>query len=191
MDNKQKRTLLSLLYRTMLIISILCLFVTIFLCSQRIYKNVDSVMWLDITLICLSCVLFILCISDIVTTKKLDGKYALAKFYYIVILLTFISVITLSIYVWMADIEIVNYISYFLPIGLLIGAEIVQILSFITGLKLTGLSRRTTITLDSSSPAPNFDDEIELKKKLDALNRKLAIKKLQDEINDAEKKLDE
>ncbi len=191
MDNKQKRTLLSLLYRTMLIISILCLFVTIFLCSQRIYKNVDSVMWLDITLICLSCVLFILCISDIVTTKKLDGKYALAKFYYTVILLTFISVITLSIYVWMADIEIVNYISYFLPIGLLIGAEIVQILSFITGLKLTGLSRRTTITLDSSSPAPNFDDEIELKKKLDALNRKLAIKKLQDEINDAEKKLDE
>ena len=85
MDNKQKRTLLSLLYRTMLIISILCLFVTIFLCSQRIYKNVDSVMWLDITLICLSCVLFILCISDIVTTKKLDGKYALAKFYYTVI----------------------------------------------------------------------------------------------------------
>ena len=62
---------------------------------------------------------------------------------------------------------------------------------FVVGLKLTGLSRRTTITLDSTSPAPNFDDEIQLKKRLDTLNRKLEIKKLQDQIDDVEKKLDE
>ena len=37
---------------------------------------------------------------------------------------------------------------------------------------------------------PNFNDEILLKKRLDELNRKLEIKKIQDQIDEVEKKLD-
>lgn len=192
MDNKQKRIMLSLIYKTMLIISIICMLVSIFLCAKKLYQNdAFSVMWLDITLISLACILIILSLCDIITTKKLDGKFTLAKCYYMVILLTFIATICLGIYVWMSEINFVDYLSYILPIGLILGVEIFQIICFIIGMKLTGLNRKTSIVIDSSSPAPNIDDEIELKKKLDNLNRKLEIKKLQDQIDDVEKKLDE
>ncbi len=191
MDNKQKRVLLSLIYRTMIVITFICLVTAIFLSARRLYLQTSIVTWLDITLTTVASILLLLTLCDIVTTKKLDGKYTLAKCYYIMILLTFLATIALGVYVAMSDITFVDYLSYVLPIGLILGVEVFQVIYFVVGLKLTGLSRRTTITLDSTSPAPNFDDEIQLKKRLDTLNRKLEIKKLQDQIDDVEKKLDE
>ena len=191
MDNKQKRVLLSLIYRTMIVITFICLVTAIFLSARRLYLQNSIVQWLDITLTTLAGILLLLSLCDIVTTKKLDGKYTLAKFYYAIILLTFLATIALGIYIGTSNINIVDYLAYLLPIGLILGVEVFQVIYFIVGLKLTGLSRKTTITLDSTSPAPNIDDEIQLKKKLDSLNRKLEIKKLQDQIDDVEKKLDE
>ena len=91
----------------------------------------------------------------------------------------------------MSEVNYLDYIPYLLPIGLIVGAQIFGIIAFIVGLKITGLNRKNIIVLDENSPAPNFDDEIELKKRLDSLNRKLSIKKLQEQIQEAEKKLDE
>lgn len=192
MNQQQKRNLSFLIYRTIIVINICCLLVNVLLCARKLYlNNAFSLTWLDITLISLSCILFILTLFDIITTRKLDGKFTLAKCLYIVILLTFTAIIALGIYVWVTDIDIVNYLWYILPIGLILGVEIFQIIGFLIGIKLIMLNRKTTVVIDPTSPAPNFDDEIELKKKLDALNRKLSIKKLQDQINDIERKLDE
>ncbi len=192
MDNKQKRMLLSLIYRTLLFISLISIAIVIFLSIKNlITSDNQAIFWLDIVMLCISIMMFLLIIIDIVTTKKFRNKYILAKFYYTITLLTFVGLIALALYVWMSEVNYLDYISYLLPIGLIVGAQIFGIIAFIVGLKITGLNRKNIIVLDENSPAPNFDDEIELKKRLDSLNRKLSIKKLQEQIQEAEKKLDE
>ena len=192
MDNKQKRMLLSLIYRTLLFISLISIAIVIFLSIKNlITSDNQAIFWLDIVMLCISIMMFLLIIIDIVTTRKFRNKYILAKFYYTITLLTFVGLIALALYVWMSEVNYLDYISYLLPIGLIVGAQIFGIIAFIVGLKITGLNRKNIIVLDENSPAPNFDDEIELKKRLDSLNRKLSIKKLQEQIQEAEKKLDE
>ena len=56
---------------------------------------------------------------------------------------------------------------------------------------LSKLNKSTTVTLDSTSEVPNFDDEVMLKKRLDEAARKLEMKKIQEQIEATEKKLDE
>ena len=53
------------------------------------------------------------------------------------------------------------------------------------------LNANTTLTINSVSEVPNYDDELMLKKKRDELNRKLEMKKVAEEIESMKKELGE
>ena len=64
-------------------------------------------------------------------------------------------------------------------------------LMLFVGLSLIKLYKNTTLTIDSVSEVPNYDDELMLKKKRDELNRKLEMKKVAEEIESMKKELGE
>lgn len=192
MDNKQKRKLLILIYRTIFLFAFLALATTTYFCIDKlVFKTETSVLWLDITILCY--VFFILCfmIADNIATRRMSNKYRIAKFYYLVFVTSFIALVVIGILVYAQKINILNYISYILPIGLLFLTEIVLLVNFTLGLTLSKLHKSTTVTIDSSSETPTFDDEVILKKRLDELNRKLEMKKVQEKIENIEKELNE
>ncbi len=191
MDNGQKRKLLTLVYKTISFFSVIAIICTLYLCVDKTVTKSNNVLWLDATLIALSCLILIFILSDFIATKKLYNKYYIAMLYYIFFILSFLSLIALGIYCYKVQIDISLYFSYILPLGLIFATQIVLIVNFVLGLIISKLYRNNTITIDSVSDTPNFDDEVLLKKKLDELNRKLSIKKIQDEINRVEKELDE
>lgn len=192
MDNKQKRKLLILIYRTIFLFAFLALAATTYFCIDMIvFKSETTILWLDITILCF--VFFILCfmVADNIKTRKMTNKYRLAKFYYLVFVASFVSLVVIGIMVYAQKINILNYISYILPIGLLFLTEIVLLVNFTLGLSLSKLHKNTTVTIDSSSETPTFDDEVVLKKRLDELNRKLEMKKVQEQIESIEKELND
>ena len=192
MDNKQKRKLLILIYRTIFLFAFLALATTTYFCIDKlVFKTETSVLWLDITILCY--VFFILCfmIADNIATRRMSNKYRIAKFYYLVFVTSFIALVVIGILVYAQKINILNYISYILPIGLLFLTEIVLLVNFTLGLTLSKLHKSTTVTIDSSSETPTFDDEVILKKRFDELNRKLEMKKVQEKIENIEKELNE
>ena len=135
----------------------------------------------------------ILCIYillDNIYTAKLKNKYNLSRLYFFLFFLSIISLIALGLYCYFTKTNITAYISYALPLGLIFLTELVLVINLILGLVISKLNKNTTITLDSVSETPNFDDEVMMKKKLDELNRKLSMKKIQEQIDDIEKQLD-
>lgn len=190
MDNKQKRKLLSSIYRTITFFSFLALGLTIYLAIDKIVKSAGNVFWLDITIISACGLLLIYLLVDNITTKKLKNKYGVAKFFYMLFLLTFMAGIALAVYCYLQKVDVLAYVSYALPLGLMFIVELVLIVNFTLGLYLTKLNRNSTIIVDSTSEVPNFDDEVILKKKLNELNRKLEMKKIQDQIDKVEKDLE-
>ena len=191
MDNKQKRKLFSSIYRTITFFSFLALALTMYLAIDKISKGGNNVFWLDVTIISTCGLLLIYLFVDNVTTKKVANKYGVAKFMYLLFLLTFMAGIVLAVYCYLKKVDVLAYVSYALPLGLVFVVELVFIVNFSIGLYLTKLNRNSTIIVDSTSEVPNFDDEVLLKKKLNELNRKLEMKKIQDEIDKVEKKLEE
>lgn len=190
MDNKQKRKFLLLVYKTIIFFSIISLGVSIYLCIDKIY-NKTSILWLDITL--LSYIFLSLCfiVADSITTRKLSNKYRIAKFFYFNFVTSFIAAIALCVYCYIQNIDLLAYSTYILPIGLFLASELMLVVNLVLGMSITKLNKSTTVTIDSSAEIPTFDDEVVLRKKLDELNRKLEIKKVQEQIEQIEKKLDE
>ena len=191
MDNKQKRKLFSSIYRTITFFSFLALALTMYLAIDKISKGGDNVFWLDVTIISVCGLLLLYLFIDNVTTKKVANKYGVAKMLYTLFLLSFMAGIVLAVYCYLQKVDVLAYVSYALPLGLMFIVELVFIVNFTIGLYLTKLNRNSTIIVDSTSEVPNFDDEVLLKKKLNELNRKLEMKKIQDQIDQAEKKLEE
>lgn len=189
MDNKQKRKLLSSIYRTINLFATIALALVLYLEIDKLTKS-NNLLWLDVTLIAISVFLLLYIVVETICTKKLCNKYPIAKFFYLLFFISIIGLIVLSVYCYFSNIEVISYIYYALPLGLIFVTELVLIISFIIGLSVSKLYKNSTITLDSMSDTPNFNDEILLKKRLDELNRKLAMKKIQDEIDKVEKELD-
>lgn len=191
MDNKQKRTFMSLIYRTITFVSLVAIGLIAYLIIDKLYTGVASIMWLDITLLSICAFVLIFILADSISTRKLTSKYAIAKFYYFIFVSTIVGAIVLGAYIYISKFDFMSYISYALPLGLLLLTEMILIVNFIVGMTLSRLHKNSTITLDSVSDTPNFDDEIILKKKLDELNRKLEMKKVQEQISSVEKQLDD
>ena len=80
---------------------------------------------------------------------------------------------------------------YYLTISILLLEELFVMLMLFVGLSLIKLYKNTTLTIDSVSEVPNYDDELMLKKKRDELNRKLEMKKVAEEIESMKKELGE
>ena len=192
MDNKQKRKLMMAIYRTIFFFAIVALGTTIYLCIDKLaYPTEKSVIWMDIAMLVYIFFIFCFMIADSVSTRKLTNKYNIAKFYYFVFVTSFVACIVLGIYCYIQKVNILDYASYCLPLLLILITEIVLLANFVLGLSLTKLHKSTTVTLDSIAETPTFDDEVILKKRLDELNRKLEMKKVQEQIEKIEKQLDE
>lgn len=191
MDNKQKKKLLNSIYSTLTFFSVIAVALALYLSIDRIYTGSYSLKWLDIAIICVSAILLILILVDSVTTKKSKNKYTIARIFYQLFFLSIVSIIVLAVYAYYTKRDLSGYVTYVLPIALVMLVEFVFIINFVLGLSLSKLNKNTTVTLDSSSAVPNFDDEVLLKKKLDEANRKLEMKKIQEQIEATEKKLDE
>ena len=191
MENKQKRKLISLVYRTIILFSILVLGLTIYLEIDKLNIKTNSVLWLDISILSMVFLILLYIVSDVSTTKRLKNKYRLGQFLFFIIFNTIVALVVLAVYYYYKPIIFSNYTSYILPISLVFGCELILIINFLLGLSLTKLYKNTSITLDSMADTPNFNDELLLKKRLDELNRKLEMKKIQDQIDSVEKKLDE
>ncbi len=190
MENKQKRKLISAIYKTIILFSVIAIGLVIYLEIDKVATNANSVLWLDIVLLSLSALLLLFVVFDSRTTRKLKNKYSLGKFLFFLVFVTVVSIIVLAVYCYYTKIELTPYISYILPISILVACELLFIINFILGINLSKLYKNTTITLDSMADTPNFNDELLLKKRLDELNRKLEMKKIQDQIDEAERKLD-
>ena len=125
---------------------------------------------------------------DMLKTCRKKNKYGLSKFVYFLILLTVVGIISLMIVSSKLNLVVSQNTKY--AILILVISEAFIIYAFVLGLKLTLLGKNKAITIDSNSKTPDFDDELMLKKKLDELNRKLEIKKVQDKIDEVQKELD-
>lgn len=192
MENKQKRKIISLIYKTISLISFIALGINLYLCLDSIlYPTETSIVWLSSVLFAYSALLIIVVFADTVSTKKMSNKYKIAKFLYLLIVTSFIGLVVVCVYGYSIKINFSSYISYLLPIALLIATELMMIVNFILGMLLVKHHGSTTVSIDSISEIPNFDDEVLMKKKLDELNRKLEMKKIQEKIESIEKQLDE
>ena len=190
MDNKQKRKLLSSIYRTINLFALIALALVLYLEIDKLTKQNNNVLWLDVTLIVLTGFLLLYMLAENISTKKMTNRYGISKFFFFIFFNTFVGLIVLGVCCYLMNIDIFAYIYYALPLSLVFATELVLIISFMLGMSVSKLYKNSTITLDSMSDTPNFNDEVMLKKRLDELNRKLAIKKIQDEINNVEKQLD-
>ena len=183
MNNKQKKKLLNSIYSALTLFSVLAVALALYLSIDRIYTGTYSLKWLDIAIICVNAILLFLIFVDSITTKKSKNKYMLARIFYQLFFLSIISIIVLAVYAYYTKHDLSGYVTYVLPIALVMLVEFVFIINFVLGLNLSKLNKSTTVTVDSSSAVPNFNDEVLLKKKLDEANRKLEMKKIQEQID--------
>ena len=189
MDNGQRRKFLTLVYKTICFFSLFAITCAIYFSVDKLVVKENNVLWLDITILSASAIMFLFVLVDAIFTKKLHNKYLICIMYYIYFVLSFIAFITLGVYCYKAQINVNLYISYFLPLVLIFLTQIIFIVNLFLGFTISRLYKNNTITIDCSSETPNFNDEVMLKKKLNELNRKLSIKKIQDEIDRVENEL--
>lgn len=186
MDNKQKKRLFKLTYLTLFMFVLVLSAIGIYLGIQNILVN--NYVYIHYVIIICYTLLLICYVADFFKTDKLQNKYGIGKLLFFIFVVTGILTIVLYITFHVKNLTVLNTTT--LAIFLFFICEAITIFAFILGLNLIKLYSNTTITIDSVSETPNYDDELMLKKKLDNLNRKLEMKKVQEQINEIEKELD-
>lgn len=188
MDNKQKRKLCNLIYKTIGLLLFICNIFSIYVSANAIYTNQSINKWLDISLIIIQTVFIFVLLYNSFKINHLKNVYNICMVAYFTMLVSFIGVGV----VW--ALSYFNQIAFnavnILTLVLLIICAVGLAFELFLGLKLLKLFKNLTISIDSVAETPNYDDELMLKKKLDELNRKLEIKKVQEKIDSIEKELD-
>ncbi len=187
MDNKQKKQILKLIYKTIILLIFICAGFTIYFgvaLQQMEYKY----SFVGIIFIVLACLTIISALFDSYQTTNIKNKFNLSLFTYTLMIMSLVvSTITTAAIV-ASNAEISGL--YTASLVLLLTSQILLIVNIIVGLKLSKLVLNTTITIDSTSETPNYNDELILKKKLDELERKLEMKRVQEKIDKVQKELD-
>lgn len=188
MDSKQKRQIMSALYKALGLFVLLSVAWVAYFAINALVKQ-QGILWLNITLIAIDFFILMIFFINIEKVNKLKNFYSLAKFIFFITFLTLIAiacgVVVLQVFGYALGAE------YYITIGALLAGELFSVLMFFGGLNLTKLFKNNTIVIDDLSEVPNYNDEIMLKKKLDELNRKLEMKKVTDEIEAKQKELGE
>lgn len=188
MDNKQMKKLFKAIYKTTIVFVLTLAIIGIYFASLLTntileYKIVGVVCIIILSLLIMCCLL------DARKTSKILNKYSTYLLTYLTIMLSIIfEVITIVSFV-VINLEITFNIVF--AFATILGAELVLIFGFVIGNRLSKLYQNLTITIDSASETPNYNDELMLKKELDELNRKLEIKKVQEQIDKVRQELDE
>lgn len=187
MDTKQRKKLLNSTYKALSLISFLSLGWVVYLAIDKIVGK-SGILWLDITLICVCGLVLMFLALDANKTRRLKNKYGTAKYLFFIVFNTLVGIIAGGFVFYYKNIDIKT--GYIFAICLVFAVEIICILIFTIGLRLSRLSQNTNVSIDSNSRTPNYDDELYLKKKLNELNRKLEMKKVQEKIDRVQKELD-
>ena len=146
-------------------------------------------LWLDIALLIIGLFVVVYVFIELNKTKHIKNKFSLSKYLYLITFLSFVGTIVVGFVFYYKNLPI--QFGYLFAIALILASEVLSVIVFIIGLKLSKLYQNTTITIDSTVDVPNYDDEIMLKKKLDEMTRKLEMKKVQEKIDAIQKELDE
>lgn len=189
MDNKQKKKILKTTYKTLLLFILLSVGWVCYLAIDKLIAKNSAIMWLDIALIVIGALIVIFAFAELNKTKHIKNKYKLSKYLYVITFLSFVGVIVIGFVFYYTDLTI--QFGYLFAIALILASEVLSIVMFIVGLKLSKLYSNTTITIDSTAEVPNYDDELLMKKKLDEMTRKLEMKRVQERIDAIQKELDE
>lgn len=196
MEKVQKRKLLTKIYRTIYLLCFALLAVIVYLCLEPVLEIlklnlVSNNLYIASSVIGVFAILSLLfMLIDMHKTKKLHNKHKLALFGYVIFTFTFILVVGSLVFAHFNSDVLAVMLIYRLAIGLVVVLQSLLILNFVIGITLSKLQKSTTVSVDSTSKIPNFDDEIALRKKLNELNRKAEMKKVQEKIENIEKSLD-
>ncbi|MBE7074410.1 MAG: hypothetical protein E7376_00290 [Clostridiales bacterium] len=188
MDNKQKKQILSAVYKAL---TLFILAAIAWVCYYSINNLIQQtgILWLNIALLTEELLLLSYLFTILSKTKKIKNLFGLAKYLFLLLFITFSAII--------AGIFVVYYtkfildIGYYLTIGILLVSHVLSLIMFVVSFKLTKLYKSTTITIDPIAEVPNYDDELMLKKQLDELNRKLEMKKVVERIESIKNELGE
>ncbi len=188
MDNKQMKKLFKAIYKTTMVLVLALAVLGIYFASMLTntileYDIIGAVSIIILLLLILSCLL------DARKTSKIKNKYTVYLVTYITILLSIIfQAVAIASFVVINLAITFNIVVTFV---IILCTELILVFGFVIGSKLSKLYQNLTITIDSTSETPNYNDELILKKELDELNRKLEIKKVQEQIDKVRQELDE
>lgn len=188
MDIKQKRSILSAVFKAFALFTIIAVGWVGYYTINALVKN-EGILWLNITILVLQFFVILCYLVMIKKTKKLKNLFGNAKFLFLIIFMTFTGIVTGIFLMYYKGYTLST--GYYLTISILLLEELFVILMLFVGLSLIKLYKNTTLTIDSVSEVPNYDDELMLKKKRDELNRKLEMKKVAEEIESMKKELGE
>lgn len=189
MDNKQKKRILSSIYKATIFFALCAIGWVGYFCINNFINNISELLWLDITIISITVLLLLGIIANINKTKKLMNLFGLAKYVFYITFITICGVIAgvFAIYYTKYSLSL----GYYLTILVLIFALMLLVFAFAISLKLSKLQKGISVFVDSAEEVPNYDDELSLKKQLDELTRKKEMKKVIDQIEAIKKELDE
>lgn len=189
MDNKQKKRILSSVYKATIFFALCAICWIGYFCINNFVSNMSELLWLDITIISISALLLFGIIANINNVQKLKNLYGLAKYIFYIAFITICGVIAgvFAIYYTKYSLSL----GYYLTIFVMLFALMLLVFAFVISLKLSKLQKGTSVFVDSTEEVPNYDDELSLKKQLDELTRKKEMKKVIDQIEAIKKELDE
>lgn len=188
MDVKQKKKLLSSIYKAIAFFVLVSICWVGYYCCDSLIKG-KGVMWLDITTLSFDLILFLVFIANLSKFRKFKNVYVVSNFLFYISFILFCGIIAGVFSIYYLNISLDS--GYYLTLGVLIIANIFSILLAIVNVSLIKIYKNTSIIIDEISEIPTYDDELMLKKQLDELNRKLEMKKVANKIEDMKKELEE
>lgn len=187
MDNKQKKKLLLTTFKAVFFICLICFAWIGYFTVNNFLKMKSNILWLDITILAIASLMLIVSLIMIGKIKKTQNLYGLSSF---IIILVFITVLLVAVGIFVMFYYKYNVsFVYKATILLLLFAEILVVVLMVCSHNLITALKNCSIYIEPEKNVPNFDDELYMKKKLDALNRKIEMQKIVKEIQEKENQL--
>ena len=191
MSNIQKRKLLTFINKTTSVLCFIAILCAMYCNIDMIVSNLYDIIWFNIVLIVVTAVVLMFLFSNMNSIKNFKSSYITATLYYCFVIFCCLAIFCLGLYIYIQQIELINYISLLVPILFVILAQLLQLINIIISFYLIKLNNKNTFSIDSVSDMPNFDDELIIKKKIEEIKKKLYDKQIQYKIKKKEKELDE
>ena len=186
MDSKQKKLILSSIYKAFAFFIVVSICWIVYYACNLLVKH-EGILWLNIILIGLAFFLFLNLLISLVKFRKFKNTYKLSKYLFYISFLIISSIIAgiFALYYLKYELDM----GYYLTAGVLCFADILSIIMAYVSVNLARIFKNTSVVIDYTSEIPTYDDELQLKKQLDELNRKLEIKKVAEQIEAIKKEL--
>ena len=166
MDNKQKRSLFKKAHALSAVLLLVDLSWIFYFSISKLINQQGNVLYLDIGLLAISTLTLFFVFSNIIKTVKIKNLYKDCLYCGFICFITLLSVVACLVYMnFNNTLDFTR--EYFLLVLCLLFAIMLMIIMCLASVKVSNFKGGKIINLDASSEAPKFDDELELKKKLD------------------------